>query len=100
MDATDGACRTALCLAAKHGHVQIIEALITAGADINHRNDQGRTPLHYAARNRQVESTQALMRLGADPNVADTGGYTPYSYAKTKGYSSITSILTQDRESE
>jgi ankyrin repeat protein len=49
-DSGDHTGMTALHHAAKHGHVEIVEALIKANANVNARADgeQGETPLHFA----------------------------------------------------
>uniref|UniRef100_A0A8C5PEM3 Uncharacterized protein n=1 Tax=Leptobrachium leishanense TaxID=445787 RepID=A0A8C5PEM3_9ANUR len=48
---------TPLHLACYFGHVQVVEDLLKAGADVNVLNDMGDTPLHKAAfTGRQVKS--------------------------------------------
>ena len=49
IDATDGAKKTALHIAAERELADIIETLIKGGAEINVRDERGWTPLHYAA---------------------------------------------------
>ena len=46
---TDGG--TPLHYAAQKGHKEIIELLITNGADLNAKTGRGTTPLHLAAAN-------------------------------------------------
>ena len=38
-----------LVIAASAGHTELVRILLQAGAEINHRTDQGRTALLYAA---------------------------------------------------
>jgi len=56
--------------------VQLIELLITKGAQVNHRNSEGRTALMYAAENGDTPAVNALLRNGALVNLADNNGET------------------------
>lgn len=58
-----------LYLAAVHGHLDIIQALVSAGADVDIKNAEGWTPLHYAAHYAAPGMVQTLLNAGADPNV-------------------------------
>lgn len=62
------------------GNVQVIEALLRAGADLEQPDRTGRTPLHAAAQTHPAVYP-LLLRLGADPNVRDANGRTPIDYA-------------------
>jgi ankyrin repeat protein len=55
---------TALILAAQggHGHVEVIQALVTAGADPHRANNSGHTPLAAAE---HEAAAQALVQAGA-----------------------------------
>ncbi len=58
-----------LYLATVHGHLDIIQALVSAGADVDIKNAEGRTPLHYAAHHyAALGMMQTLLNAGADPN--------------------------------
>ncbi|RDW57863.1 uncharacterized protein DSM5745_11381 [Aspergillus mulundensis] len=70
---------TALCLACKKGHIDIIlELLDVPGADIDATLQDG-TPLFLAARNGEPDIIQLLLERGADPNIGpkDRPGATP-----------------------
>jgi hypothetical protein len=54
-----------LGLAAMNGHVQVIEALIKYGADINAIDRKGRTALHYAAWRGHKNAISTLLDHGA-----------------------------------
>jgi ankyrin repeat protein len=56
--------------------VELVELLITNGAAVNLRNDEGRTALMYTARNGDTPVVNALLRSGASVNIADNGGET------------------------
>lgn len=53
---------TPLVAAAEHGHVEVIQRLIDAGADVNLRDQQGMTALDYATRAKQMAAMEALGR--------------------------------------
>lgn len=40
---------TALCLACLHGHLQLVQILLSRGSDLHHVDKSGQTPLHMAA---------------------------------------------------
>src|SRR5947209_1566867 len=79
---------TALHLAAAGYRVEIVKALIKAGADANAaKNMRNSGPLHYAAdgfitgptwnAKRQVATIQCLLEHGADIHLQDKNGATP-----------------------
>lgn len=61
----------------------VIDALISAGADINDtRHENGYTPLHWAVRcNRNPSMAEHIIKLGADINKQDIYGSTPLLWA-------------------
>ena len=48
-DVVDDSGWSGLVIAASAGHTELVRLLLEAGAEINHRTDQGRTALLYAA---------------------------------------------------
>ena len=67
---------TPLHFAAEAGRTDIVEFLITKGADVNTESRQGRIPLHIAADNGYKEIAELLIAKAADVN-AKKSGYTP-----------------------
>ena len=61
--------RTPLHQAASKGDLEIIECLISFGADINAKTISGETPLMKAIAFYQTEAAQLLLRFGADPEM-------------------------------
>ena len=47
------------------GHNELVQFLLSAGANPNARNDQGRSPLYRAAFNNHVETVQLLLKVCA-----------------------------------
>jgi hypothetical protein len=88
---------TTLHLAAFHGDLKSVQALLDPGADVNAQNDFGEVPLHLAAspspisldRGNQLAIMQILLDSGADANVQDNAGSTPlhHSSYRQKGRS-------------
>ena len=73
---------TPLEIAAIAGHKEIVELLISEGADVNAKDKKGRTPLHWAATHGRKEIVELLIAKGADVNAKTEGGITPLDWAK------------------
>ncbi|MEZ0225253.1 MAG: ankyrin repeat domain-containing protein [Alphaproteobacteria bacterium] len=71
----------ALFAAAEKGHGRVLELLISAGADVNAIDGDGRTPLMKAALSDQVETLSILVKAGAKPETADRHGMVAYDHA-------------------
>lgn len=100
-DDEDSVGTTAIQLAAKTGDLDIVKALIKAGADVNHEDHAaddippsyrnyrpaGYTALDYAAGNNHPDIVELLVRAGADVNHIDGQGtgveQTPLAHAST-----------------
>lgn len=48
---------------------EIVNLLISSGADLNYKNLSGDTPLSFAIKKNNLEIADLLIRLGADPNI-------------------------------
>ena len=57
---------TLLYMAAEHGHLEVVRALLEAGADLNQANTDGDTPLCIAAQCGRKEVVRALLEAGAE----------------------------------
>ena len=58
-----------LVSSAEFGHVEVIRALIEAGATVDRPNKNGATPLHWCAWNNDESGMQILLEAGADVDV-------------------------------
>ena len=86
---------TALTKAASEGHLDILKALIAAGANKDEVNGYDDTPLTMAAINGHVECVKALLAWKADVNEANRYGYgsTPLMHASFNGDVEIMKLL-------
>ena len=57
--------------------VEIMQYLVSVGANVNVKDDYGRAPLYSAAYFNSVEALQFLVSVGAEVNAKDNGGWTP-----------------------
>ena len=58
--------RTALMSAARSGQTEIVQVLLQAGADVNHRDSRGYTALRWAAERGNEEIVRLLLDADAD----------------------------------
>ena len=89
---------TALIASSHRGHVDVVRALIDAGAALDHVNNLGWTALIEAVilgdgGARHVAIVKALVAAGADKTVADRNGVTPLRHAEQRGYREMVAIL-------
>jgi ankyrin repeat protein len=84
---------TPLMLAASHGHAEIVQMLIEAGADVNARDFTGWTALHSAAYKGDPKIVSSLLEHGA---VARTDRWflqSPAGMAEALGHSELLPLL-------
>ncbi|MGB6407213.1 MAG: ankyrin repeat domain-containing protein [Planococcus donghaensis] len=69
--------RTALHWAVQEGHLDVIQLLVSNGADINKKYDYGMTPLYQAAADGNTNIVEYLLDNGADIYAKSEAGVTP-----------------------
>ena len=74
---------SALYWAVFSNHTDIVDKLISNGADVNVRTDHYWTPLHAAAHNSNTEMVKFLLQHGADPFIKNNRGETALDIAGT-----------------
>lgn len=73
---------TALMMASNHGHLEIVRALLAAGADVNAKaNDTFDTALMLASARGYAEIVKALLAAGADVSAKNIGEYNTFNTA-------------------
>jgi len=91
---------TALIAAAHLGHVEVVRALIDAGAPLDHVNNLGWTALIEAVilgdgGPNHVAVAKALVEAGASREIADRSGITPLDHARSRGYAAMVQLLAE-----
>lgn len=86
---------TALMVAAREGHWQLLPSLVLAGADLAAKDKDGFTPLHWAVCE-EAQAVASLVDLKADMNSQDGRGWTPLMYA-AQGCEAAAWVLVDSR---
>ncbi len=94
VNARDAQGSTPLHMAAVMGSAEVARLLITAGANLEARNDVG-TPLHVAVSYGQMEVVRLLIEAGASVNAQDQTGRTPLHEAVSIGKADIVSLVLE-----
>jgi pectate lyase len=89
--------KTALHRAVISGHKDVVELLLSKGADVNREDGSGRVPLDYAMDGALQGKDLSIMKLllvgGANPNLVRAGGVPLLSYAITRGRADVAELL-------
>lgn len=86
---------TALGKAAANGKKDIVELLLTRGAQADARDQNKRTPLIIAADKGQTKIAALLLEHGAQIDAAEQGGDTALMRAAQQGYTKIVELLLE-----
>ena len=85
---------TPIEIAALAGHPKCLQAVINAGADVNHVDETNhRTPLGWATEHGHVECVKMLIKAGSDVNHVDSNGESPLSDAAKFGRPECLEVL-------
>jgi cytohesin len=86
-----------LHLAAEIGNLDIVKALLKAGARPNLISARGVTPLHLAAENGNLNIVKALLEARAEPDLTMNNGSTPLHLVAKNGNLNIFNTLLKAR---
>lgn len=84
---------TAMHLAARRGHSNVVELLFSLRADPSITTPSGATPLHHAAVGGHEDVAQILVDHNAAIDAVDEDGQTPLHRAARAGHSSVVEFL-------
>lgn len=76
-------------------NLDILDALISTGIDVNVRCEDDKTALLYVARRRNFAATKMLIEAGADANVVDKNNNFALRYAAAHGWQNMYNYLRQ-----
>jgi hypothetical protein len=79
--------------AIKKGHVAIVHAFLTKGADANARDSHDGPALHWAVAAGRAETVELLLDHGAEASAQDGEGQTALDLAKARGHDGIVAVL-------
>jgi len=92
-----GLALTPLHLGAIGGSVEVVEALVNGGAQLDTRCSIGTTPLLWGLFEGSLEAGVRLIRLGADPTIATASGYDAADFAADYGEQELAAAISQWR---
>eukprot|EP01047_Picozoa_sp_COSAG01_P029038 COSAG01_NODE_1977_length_8749_cov_2.820809_4_plen_468_part_00 len=88
--------QTALHLASKLGHTEVINTLLDAGARIDAADQSGQQPLHLTVPKGQFPAFKLLVKRGADPNARLYGGASLLHFAAHAGTTEAVELLVNE----
>ena len=80
-------------LAAQNGHIEVVRALLAAGANVNQVNNLGASSLMLAAHVGSIEIVRALLAANADPRIVSRKGHTALTLAMFYNQHAIADLL-------
>lgn len=86
---------TALHIACIVNHIEMVTALLEAGANPNLVNKDGYVPLHLACTVNDIEMATALLEAGANPNLVNKDGHVPLIIATDKNNVGLVEVLVK-----
>lgn len=86
---------TALHMAARRGNVDVIQALLDGGADIEARDSARETPLRRAVNCSKVDAAKVLLARGANPRSIGSRGLTPQTAARGDAMKAVFGLQTR-----
>ena len=76
-------------------NIEIVRAVLEAGADPNAAQQQGFRPIHEAGSSGNRELAELLMKYGADPTLKNDTGKTAIDIAREKGHADLADWLAR-----
>lgn len=90
---------TPLHIGASESRIEVVRALLRAGANVNTRERDDWTPLHYAALRGHTEIVKTLIAADAGVGVKEKDGATPIYFVSAEGHAeSVEALLAAGSE--
>uniref|UniRef100_A0A8C8BFZ8 Ankyrin 2 n=1 Tax=Otus sunia TaxID=257818 RepID=A0A8C8BFZ8_9STRI len=86
----------ALHLAAKEGHVGLVQELLERGSAVDSATKKGNTALHIASLAGQTEVVKVLVKEGANINAQSQNGFTPLYMAAQENHIEVVKYLLEN----
>lgn len=86
---------TPLMQAVAGGHAEVVDVLLASGAKVDARDRYGRTALAWAAASGRGALAERLLAAGADRTVRGLGRQTAADVARTRGDTSLATLLDE-----
>lgn len=86
---------SALCLAVRQGHLDVVSLLLEAGVDTESVDDMGRRSLHHAASAGDVDLVRLLLKFGAEMEARDSMQRRPLHWAALSCHSEVFHLLRE-----
>lgn len=96
VDCSDKSDRTPLYFAAEKGYLDIVNLLISSGANVNSLDRRRETPLFKPAGRGHTMIVKRLLEAGTDATILDLWQRTPLQFATTYGRTDIVRILLEN----
>jgi uncharacterized protein len=87
---------TVLMTMARHGETDLVQRLVSLGAEVNATNKIGDTALYLAVDSGHTYTVKALLDLGGQANTENLGGWTPLMMASARGDLEIMAVLLEN----
>ncbi|OLP98922.1 Ankyrin-1 [Symbiodinium microadriaticum] len=92
-NATDADGETAALKASRAGHMEMMQLLSYADADMNIISCEGSAPITEAARNGHIEVVRFLLESGVNKDIGNQGGETPLYLAAKQNHHEVVQTL-------
>ena len=93
IDHTNEECKTALMLACKRGHEDILHSLLSAGANVNIQDNNGWTALMRASEHNHISIIHMLLQANANPHLQTSNGSNALMIASFHGSYEVVQLL-------